>query len=158
MDNFPCCLFRLHHTLWMQSVCNSVVVLVERVGEKQMKSAQCSDCRSVDRTRHSLALATFNLPPPSTTSTMKALRTLTTAILLPLLTYSLPTGDSEQVPFTASSLKNGSDIRPLVLWHGLGASMSALFANVRIFRTIINILSKFIDYRDSFCSRMEEKL
>ncbi|KAH8119193.1 palmitoyl-protein thioesterase [Phellopilus nigrolimitatus] len=54
---------------------------------------------------------------------MRLLFGLITLLIPPLCARSFPAGDSVQVPLRAGSLgiqKNETDVRPLVLWHGLG--------------------------------------
>jgi len=64
----------------------------------------------------------------TTTTTMKLPFELTFLLLLPLSSLALPSVEVEQTPLLSgisTSTRNNSNVRPLVLWHGLGDSHSS---------------------------------
>lgn len=86
--------------------------------------------RSLGRRRERVVLASVAAAGVfATTTTMKLPRELAVLLLLPLSSLALPTLDAGQIPLlplTSSFGKIHTNVRPLVLWHGLGELISPL--------------------------------
>ncbi len=70
----------------------------------------------------------------TTTTTMKLPFELTFLLLLPLSSLALPSVEVEQTPLLSgisTSTRNTSNVRPLVLWHGLGTFDNHLIINAK---------------------------